>query len=159
MFTSLIHQPQIRINWMIRLYLGPMPLPVEGNRMGRSIRRRIRRITWWKLWLLQERLVGSNPSASRICECCFRRLLRGLPLRRRRYLQAWKFFSNLQASHSQAEIEELLSIGLEFPNLGLVNLESESWVPSMDGLATRLEERRSFRVDSPCRHSILHPII
>lgn len=42
--------------------------------------------------------------------------------------------------HTPVEIEELLSASLEFPNLGIVEVEAEHPIPGIDGLMTRIKE-------------------
>lgn len=39
-------------------------------------------------------------------------------------------------------INELLSVGLEFPNIGIIELDPALWVPDMDSLIVRLKEPR-----------------
>lgn len=52
-----------------------------------------------------------------------------------------KFFSVLQAFHCPTEIKELLSVGLEFPGLGLIKLKPQFRLLGMDDSVVCLEER------------------
>lgn len=47
-----------------------------------------------------------------------------------KYPRARKIFTDLVATHSMEEIRELLVVGIEFPDLGIVKIEAEHPVPS-----------------------------
>lgn len=51
-------------------------------------------------------------------------------------------------SHSIKEMHELLVVGVEFLDLGLVNIEAEHPVPGFDNLFPRLEEQPELLVRS-----------
>lgn len=72
--------------------------------------------------------------------------LEGPPTKRRtrpknrmvyKYPRAWKFLA----------IQELMVVGLEYPDLGIVKIEAEHPVLGLDNLVSRLDERRPSNWD------------
>lgn len=57
------------------------------------------------------------------------------------YHRAREFFDNLSSMHTAEEMHELLVVGVDFLDLGMVTVEAEHLVPGLDNLLTRLEER------------------
>lgn len=55
----------------------------------------------------------------------------------------------MPTSHSVDELRELLIVGLEFLDLGLVKIEADHPVIGVDRLLTRLEEQRPSNWDVP----------
>lgn len=51
------------------------------------------------------------------------------------------FSFDIEASHSQMEMDELCFGGFEFSDFWLIKLEPEFWIPSVDSLAAVLEEQ------------------
>lgn len=51
-----------------------------------------------------------------------------------------KFFVELATTYIVGEVNGLLTVGMEFPELGMVKIEAEHPVPGVDRLVTILEE-------------------
>lgn len=84
------------------------------------------------------------------------RSLRGLPLRRRkRLVPKRKLFTSISVpeniltvySHSVKEMHELLAEGVEFPDLGMVNIERDHPITGVDSLTARLNEQHPSNWD------------
>lgn len=55
----------------------------------------------------------------------------------------------LESPHSVKEMQELLAVGLEFPDLGMVKIEPDHPFPSVYSLISRLNERYLNNWDVP----------
>lgn len=57
-----------------------------------------------------------------------------------KYLRARKLFEGLLSLHPFEGMHELLAVGVEFQNFGLVKIEANYPIPSFNSLLARLEE-------------------
>lgn len=57
-----------------------------------------------------------------------------------KYPRARKFFESLQSSHSVKEMHELMTVGVEFSDLGMVKIEADHPIPGVDTLIARLNQ-------------------
>lgn len=65
---------------------------------------------------------------------------------------ACKFFNDMSSSHTIEELHELLVMGLEFPDLGIVKRKANHPVHGFDSLLARLEERWPRNCDVSASH-------
>lgn len=64
-----------------------------------------------------------------------------------KYPEARPFLANLMTTHTLGELQDLLTAGVEFSELGMVKTEAEHPVPGLDQLCISLEMRRFSRLD------------
>lgn len=64
-----------------------------------------------------------------------------------KYPQARRFIADLMTTYTPGELQDLLAVGVEFPELGMVKIETKHPIPGLDQLCVTLEARRSTGFD------------
>lgn len=66
-----------------------------------------------------------------------------------KYPQARKFFVDLAVTCSAGEVQELLTVGIDFFELRIIKIEAEYPVPSLGRVVATLEDQQPTSVDIP----------